>query len=334
MSEVPIVDIARLFDPDATADAVGAVDDAVGRAIAQAGGFVISGYPDAEAVDARARTMLSFFTLADAAKQALALRAQRPDGRRIYRGYIASLRPGAWAHNEFFDIGPDEPSPGPPLPGVEILSETTLWPEVEPVPGWQETMRAFYRHMHGVATAVMLSAGRAAGFADEDLQRRFEGGNSTLRLLNYPPPPQGHYVKAELADPDEDVESPALSAGRHTDGSGVSLLWQGQPGLQAQGPDGIWRDVPHVKNAISVHLGDVVEIMTAGAVPATPHRVLNLNAPRQSIGFFLEPGLGAQLSPLSESDSKSHSARGTYAWHLLRRLSSYPGFETLVPRPD
>lgn len=335
MADIAIIDIAALFNGDR--DARRATDDCIRRAVFETGGFVISNYPGADRVDARAATMLAFFDLPDAVKRAVATRPTNPENPRVYRGYLASLAPGSWAHNEFFDIGPEEPVPGPPIPGMEILAETNAWPAVEPVPGWREAMRGYYDHMSRVASAVMMSVGRSAGFADDDLMARFEGGNSTLRLLNYPAPPEGATVIDEMPDEAADAGSVPLAAGRHTDGAGVSLLWQRQPGLQAQAPDGTWRDVPRLDNCVSVHLGDVLEVMTGGRVPATPHRVIDHGTPRQSIGFFLEPALGAKLTALEARDSgpdAAESARGTYGWHLLRRLSGYAELKDIVPRPD
>ena len=184
----------------------------------------------------------------------------------------------------------------------------------------------------------MLSIGRAAGFTDEDLSSRFEGGNSTLRLLNYPARSGDSIVVNEL--PDDrfgDDKGLPLATGRHTDAAGVSLLWQGQPGLQAQAPDGTWRDVPRLENCISVHLGTVLEIMTNGRVPATPHRVIDQGTPRQSVGFFLEPALGAQLAPVeAEADLSGTvaSVTGTYGWHLQARYHGQKGYEHLVPYPE
>jgi isopenicillin N synthase-like dioxygenase len=124
-----------------------------------------------------------------------------------------------------------------------------------------------------------------------------------------------------------------LAAVRHTDASGLSLLWQQQPGLQAQAPDGTWRDVPTVPNTVSVHLGTVLELMTAGRVPATPHRVIDHGIARQSIGFFVEPGLATRLAPIAEGDATPGDLSGTYGWHLQERFHAMRGFEDLVPAP-
>jgi isopenicillin N synthase-like dioxygenase len=336
MAEVPTIDIAGLFANDRAAQA--ATDARIGEAVFEAGGFVISGYPGADGIDARAIRILSFFDLPDEVKRTVASRVTNPENPRVYRGYLATLEQDGWAHNEFFDIGPEEPVPGPSIPGMEILSETNAWPEIEPTPGWRQAMSAYYGHMNVVAAAVMMSAGRSVGVAEEDLEMRFSGGNSTLRLLNYPIPPKGLRIAEEA--PDErapDGDGMPLATGRHTDKAGVSLLWQGGPGLQAQAPDGRWRDVPCYPNSISVHLGDVLEIMTEGRVPATPHRVIDHRKSRRSIGFFLEPALNARISPIhatDRTDGADPSARGTYGWHLLRQLRGYEGYEHLVPPVD
>ncbi|MCB0137894.1 MAG: isopenicillin N synthase family oxygenase, partial [Caldilineaceae bacterium] len=305
MSDLPIIDIAPLL----TGSRKGRddVDLRIGEAIRSAGVFIISGYPDADKVDARAHTMLRFFDLPVAEKRAVGTREMNPESAFGYRGYVASLKPGAWAYNEFFDIGPDDPSPGPDVPGMEVFAESNQWPVREPVPGWQDAMRSYYAHMRDIGDALMLSAGRAVGFDDEALKERFRNGNSTVRLLNYPRPPGNHKIISEMPDPEE--SDLALSAGRHTDAAGLSLLWQRDPGLQAQAPDGTWRNVPMIDNCISVHLGTVLEIMTSGRVPATPHRVLNLGQPRQSIGFFLEPALGVPLAAVTETDPETAGIR-------------------------
>ncbi len=324
-----IIDVGALFRPDRGAWA--ATDRAIGDAIERHGGFVCVGYPDADTVDGLAATMLAFFELSEEAKRRVASRATWPAGPRIYRGYRSSLQPGAWAHNEMFDIGPDSPFPAPDAVGMEMFAETNVWPDPAPRDGWQTAMRTYYALMADLGTRVMFAAGRWAGFADVDLEERFRHGNSTLRLLNYPPKPDGLAVRDEtVADRDPTL---VLAASRHTDASGLSLLWQREPGLQAEAPDGTWRDVPMIPNAVSVHLGTVLERMTSGRVPATPHRVVDHGTPRQSIGFFVEPGLEVALGPISAGAAQPADLSATYGWHLQERFHSMAGFADLVPAP-
>jgi isopenicillin N synthase-like dioxygenase len=333
MADLANIDIANLFS--GRREEREATDARIGHAIMEHGGFLISNYPDADTVDDRALKMLTFFDLSEAAKRAVASKASCPECETIYRGYLASLAPEDWAHNEIYDIGPEEPFGGPPIEGMSIFSEKNVWPEPEPCPGWKRAMRDYYDHLHAVGMAIMLSAGRFAGFSDRQLKARFREGNSTLRLLNYPVRPRGDRIAGEMPDTccagDETL---SLATGRHTDAAGISILWQRQPGLQAQGPDGTWRDVPMIRNCLSVHLGTVMEIMTEGKVPATPHRVIDRGGQRQSIGFFLEPGLGAQLAPIEGSAAACDSVTGTYGWHLQERFHNQKRYAHLVPWPE
>ncbi len=333
MPELATIDVAALFGEEAAA--AERVVQAIGRAIEREGGFVVTGFPGSDDLDRRTRALLSFFDLPAAAKRAVATRAVEPEGQRIYRGYFSSFDPANWAYNEFFDIGPEAPVAGPPIPGMEIFAETNIWPEPEPAPGWKPMMQQHYRQLKAVAERVMLAAGRAAGFEEEDFRARFRDGNSTLRLLNYPRPP------AEAISPERTIEmrrgenGQVLAAGRHCDASGLSLLWQETPGLEVEAVDGKWLAVPCVPNCLSVHLGDVLSVMTEGRVRATPHRVVDHGVSRRSVGFFLEPGLSARLAPIGEAGTvPERPGAGTYGWHLMSVFHGRPRHKDLVPAPQ
>lgn len=333
MSELQTIDVAALFaeEPEARA----AIDRSIGTAIETEGGFGIAGFPGAEDLDRRTCALLAFFDLTSEEKRLVATRAVEPSGQRIYRGYACSFDSESWAHNEFFDIGPEVPRGGPPIPGMEIFAETNIWPEPEPTPGWSDLMRRHHRDLQRVSLAVMKAAGRAFGFDEQAIEARFRGGNSTLRLLNYPRPPKRAQEKERALEMRLDEAGEMLAAGRHCDASGLSLLWQNQPGLQAEAPDGTWRDIPSTPNSISVHLGDVLSIMTEGRIPATPHRVVDHGVTRQSIGFFLEPALSARLAPLDAAEaSEGRPGAGTYGWHLMRTFHERPRHRDLVPAPN
>lgn len=312
MGDLPVVNISGLFEGGDT----GSIDQALGRALAVAGGFVVTGFPGAERLEERAARLLRFFQLSSDARRGAGTRPTNPASQNVYRGYTSLLGQDDFARAEWFDIGPSLPATPPRIRGAEVLAEANLWPEPEPYEGWCQDMQEHYDDLQATALAIILSAGRAVSVAKAGLEEVFTPANATLRLLNYPVPESRT----------EPVSYPVLAAERHTDGSGVSLLWQASPGLQVEGPDGVWRDVPQLPGSISVHLGDVLEMITDGAIRATPHRVLDHGGPRSSIGFFLEPAMSASMTG-------SGALKDTYAWRLLERLHSYPSMQELVPEP-
>ena len=332
--DAPIVDVGPLFD-GAEAER-GATVTAIGKAFREFGAIVALGAPEAERMDGRAATMLRFFALDEADKLAVATRRNRPESTNIYRGYVSTLEERRWAYNEMFDIGPEQPLSLPPLRGATMFAEPNLWPAQEPADGWRQAMLAYFGQLEHLGQALLRALGDYLGIPAETLSSRFDEGNATLRLLNYPLRPEGLELKESIPEELQAGEDrPQLVAGRHTDGCALSLLWQREPGLQAQAPDGRWQDIPRVANSVSVHLGDVFETLTGGRLRATPHRVIDGSGERCSIGFFVEPNPAASCAPFDGPGAQETRPGGdSYAALLLRRFSGYRGYEDLVDSPD
>ncbi len=320
-AQIESVDIGPLFGGDDSDRA--ACDAVLWAGLRRSGSVLITGFPDADKVDARARTGLEVFDLPQAQRRAMTTALCEPGNPNWYRGYWPRT-PERLLQNDFFDVGPDVPEAGPDLPGIEVLTEPTPWPDPEPRPGWSATVRDHYAHLNRVAQAMIRSLGRSAGFDEAVIRARFDGSHSTLRFLSY---------ADGAANPQPGPDGAILSAGRHTDASGLSLLWQDSPGLQAEGKDGRFRDIPKVPNAISLHVGDVMTWLTDGAVPATPHRVLSSKGARRSVGFFLEPRLSAPVTRASLSEDQT-GIRDTYAWLLLSTFSRRPQWKGHIRDPE
>ncbi|MEX0285579.1 MAG: 2OG-Fe(II) oxygenase family protein [Paracoccaceae bacterium] len=314
---VDFVDISALFAGND--GLVAECDSAIWTGLRRTGSIVVTGYPDAEMVDVRARRGLEIFDFAPDVIAPLVTRLVTPGNTNAYRGYWPCTS-DRLLKNDFFDVGPTQPTRGPHLPGMDILTEQTIWPAGQP--DWAKVVRAHYDTLNRIAQALIQSIGRSAGFDADEIAWRFAGEHSTLRFLNY----------AAGAGHDQMEGNVAVSAGAHTDASGLSLLWQGAPGLQACGQDGVWRDIPMQANAISVHVGDVMTRLTNGVVPATPHRVLAGQTARQSVGFFLEPALAA---PVTSADySGALSIEDTYAWQLLATFAQRDIWKGVIRHPS
>lgn len=111
----------------------------------------------------------------------------------------------------------------------------------------------------------------------------------TLRLLRYPPHPEG-------------ADAFTFGAGEHTDWGAITVLAQDNyGGLEVKLPNGEWAAATPIEGALVVNLGDMIPRWTNGLYRSNPHRVRNVHsagAPRHSIPFFYTPDYEASVSPV------------------------------------
>lgn len=326
------LDLAPLGGPGSPAR--DRLDRRIGEVLEREGRFLAVGFPGMAGLDRRIRRLFAFFDQPEERRLQLATETCRPGSGRLYRGYSRNLGEGDWAHNEMLDFGPEPPVGGPKLPGIAVLTEPNLYPEPEPVAGWDADMRQVYRTMMAVGQATFAALARHLGLDESRTEDSFAASNSTLRFLNYHPRPAGLRVRADGIKPDgtpsDPDERPDLVAGQHTDATAISLLWQGEPGLQTRTRDGRWQDVPVLADCLSIHLGDIMHLFTEGRLEGTLHRVLDLGGPRRSAGFFFEPALAAPLTSLMPG--KGDPTAETYGGYLLRRIIHYKGYRPVMER--
>lgn len=126
-----------------------------------------------------------------------------------------------------------------------------------------------------------------------------------LRVLHYPP------LRG-------DEEPDAVRAAAHGDINLLTLLPAAtQAGLQVQGKDDAWHDVPCDFGMLIVNIGDMLDEASAGYYPSTIHRVLNptgeeAKKSRISLPLFLHPRPDVVLS-------ERHTS-GSYLQERLREL--------------
>jgi isopenicillin N synthase-like dioxygenase len=90
----------------------------------------------------------------------------------------------------------------------------------------------------------------------------------------------------------------AFSMAPHCDFSLLTLVVQSGDGLQIRTPRGQWLSVPALPNTISVNLGELLEVVSAGRMLATPHRVVvDSSGTRLSLPVFINPDLKRVVAP-------------------------------------
>ena len=114
-------------------------------------------------------------------------------------------------------------------------------------------------------------------------------GSSLLRLLHYPPIPEG-------ADPH------CVRAAAHEDINLITLLVSASSsGLELLTREGKWLAIETSPENIIVDSGDMLARITNDVIPATTHRVVNpkgANKSRYSMPFFMHPNPDAVLTCL------------------------------------
>ncbi|KAM1247269.1 hypothetical protein TB2_043377 [Malus domestica] len=158
-----------------------------------------------------------------------------------------------------------------------------FWPKNPP--SYREANKEYAKHMHKVVEKLFRLLSLGLGLEGQELRKAAGGDNLEylLKINYYPPCPR----------PDL-----ALGVVAHTDMSTVTILVPNDvQGLQAC-KDGRWYDVKYIPNALVIHIGDQMEIMSNGKYKSVLHRTtVNKDKTRISWPVFLEPPADHVVGP-------------------------------------
>ncbi|KAL0351454.1 UNVERIFIED_CONTAM: Flavonol synthase/flavanone 3-hydroxylase [Sesamum calycinum] len=203
-----------------------------------------------------------------------------------------------------------------PESGIEGYG-TTLQKEVEGKKGWVDHL--FHKIWPPSAVNYRFWPKNPPSYRARPGRARIEGGyggEDTIFLMKinyYPPCPR----------PDL-----ALGVVAHTDMSGLTILVPNQvQGLQVF-RDGHWYDVKYIPNALIVHIGDQIEILSNGKYKAVFHRTtVNKNCTRMSWPVFLEPPAELEIGPIAKLVSEESPAKyktKKYKEYVYCKLNKLP----------
>ncbi len=321
---IPLIDAAPLFED---ADAARARSDAaIASAAKQSGFLVLQGLPPDVPLGAEARDdLLRLFSLPQASRRRLWRQKWAPGNPNVYRGWFP-LEGGFI--KEGFDLGPEHAHADP---RGDALLEATPMPSERELPGWATSARACFLALERVGRVLMQSLARGLGLESGYFDEPFEGGNSTFRLIAYPPWPevarQHDLTLRPVASPDG-VRRYDIG-GEHVDSGFVTLLQQDTVGgLQARLGDG-FVDVPPIEGSLVVNFGKLLERWTGGRIRATEHRVLGNDRARHSIPFFYEPRVDATIAPppLADPPRFEPFTYGDHVWEAMSRFVEFEGMQ-------
>ncbi|KAH9321470.1 hypothetical protein KI387_016109 [Taxus chinensis] len=160
------------------------------------------------------------------------------------------------------------------------------WPNHPPT--YREVNDEYGRAILGVVNKLLSALSISLGVQECALKEAVGGEDleMEMKINYYPPCPQ-----PELA----------LGVEPHTDMSVLTLLVSNEvPGLQVHN-NGRWVTVDYVPNAITVHIGDQLEVLSNGKYKSVLHRSLvSKDKVRMSWPIFCAPPVDKVIGPMKE----------------------------------
>ena len=193
-------------------------------------------------------------------------------GARGYTPFGTEVAKGATAHDlkEFWHIGRELP-PGHPL---EASMPPNVWPKRPE--GFRETFTQLYSEFDRVGSVILSRIAVHLGLAPDWFEPAIADGNSVMRLLHYPPIPEG--------------AGNSIRAGAHEDINLITLLLGAEEaGLELLARDGRWISVSPPEGAMVINIGDMLQRLTNHVLPSTTHRVRNPASERTGISRYSMP---------------------------------------------
>jgi isopenicillin N synthase-like dioxygenase len=176
---------------------------------------------------------------------------------------------------EFWHVGRE-------VPDAHAFSEfypKNVWPAE--IPEFRPTFEAIYTSLEQAGRAMLEALTFPLEIPRNYFDRITDEGNSILRLLHYPPIPEG-------------VDPRCIRAAAHEDINLITILPAATTsGLQLKDRDGTWLGIESDPGTLIVDAGDMLARATNDVIPSTTHRVINpqdgKNQSRYSMPFFMHP---------------------------------------------
>ena len=161
-----------------------------------------------------------------------------------------------------------------------------IWPQE--LTEFRQCFLELYRKLDEVGHTMLEALTLSLNVNTNYFQNLIQDGNSILRLLHYPPIPEG-------------VDPHCVRAAAHEDINLITILVSASAsGLELLDRQGKWLPVETDANNLIVDAGDMLSRITNDVIPSTTHRVVNpddgQNSSRYSMPFFIHPHSKANLS--------------------------------------
>ena len=287
---IPLIDLARWRDGDRAA--VAAETDA---ALRESGFLMVSGHGVSIEVRARVRAAAKrFFALTEEQKAPyfapVSGRGWIPIGREANAFYGVQADVTRADLKESYTAGRDHRT------GNAALDDAWFQPNVWPdeVPELAALCTEYALRIRALNEELLTICASALGLPEDWFVARSRNSPHTFNINRYPP-------LNETGTP----RAGQFRVGPHTDWGMLTVLDRqvGYGGLQIQTLAGEWIDAPHVENAFTVNVGDLLARWTGDRWRSTRHRVLpppdrSPNEELVSLIMFMEADFDTVVTPL------------------------------------
>ena len=291
MITIPVIDISPFAESGPGAQAV---VDAVRTACEEHGFFVVAGHgiaPDVnEDLDRACRAFFSRplqeksgFTPEDGERKrgwwgvgamatARSLGLESPPDFMEYLGFGPELPDAKRAEYARRDVK-----------HVDNFFAPNVWPDTE---GLRHAMERYHAEAAKLGYRLLRIFATALDLSPDWFDDKFEQPGSSLFVNYYP---------ATVTGP----EPGQFRRGQHTDYGALTVLYtDDESGLQVQGPDGEWCDVPVVPGAYVINIGDLMARWSNHRWRSSMHRVVcpaDTSIDRLSVPLFFNPSVDVQV---------------------------------------
>jgi len=275
---LPVVDISGLYEEDACARKD--VAACLVSAVREYGFFYLLGHRvPSELIDNLITQAKSFFQQPIEKKMRWYIgnskhhRGYVPEGEEVFYG-------STFDRKEAFDLGLDLPDDDIEVEHGTPMLGPNVWPDG---PDFKDVVAKYYNAVFTLGRTLFRAFALALQLEESYFDHLIRKPPSQLRLIHYPHDPNA-------AD--------AQGIGAHTDYECFTVLLATGPGLEVVNRAGEWVDAAPRAGAFLISLGDMMEIWTNGAFPATSHRVRRVEQERYSFPFFCSCDYHTVVEPL------------------------------------